>query len=139
VAGVPQAAAANLAAQPTPSASVPMENTSGGQAAASAQGNLYGNSLGQRPGIYITPRAAPLTVAAKPATNSASPAITRNPPGLNVQNEPSSPTRTMATFEPGITSPGPSVNQSSVQSARSTQRTLPSSRSNDPRKRDRQP
>lgn len=122
----------------TASASVPMENTVGANPVG-MQGNQYGNSGGQRPGIYIPPRAAPQPFPSKVATNNTSSLLVGNPPNLNAENEPWSLIRTSAAIEPGTTVANASAGRPSIQSAPSAQRTLPPSRSNDPRKRDRQP
>jgi RNA polymerase sigma factor, sigma-70 family len=140
VISVPRATTPQIVAQPTPSASVPVDNNVGAnQAVGRMQGNQYGNSWGQGRGIYIAPRAGPQTFPSKVTTNNPNSLLVRNPPNLNVQNEPWAPTRTMASTEPATTAVNPSAGRPSVQSAPSTQRTLPPSRSNDPRKRDRRP
>jgi|ERR1051326_54168 RNA polymerase sigma factor (sigma-70 family) len=97
----------------------------------------------------LLPNSAP-RVMAQPAvsavpTNNASAPLVRTPPPLNTLPgalpQPGTPTRIAATTEPEIMLPNPGVNGTSLQAPRPVQpqRLLPSSRSNDPRKRGQQP
>jgi RNA polymerase sigma factor (sigma-70 family) len=141
VANVPRAQPPPIAPQSSPEATVPMENGSGVQAAANAQAYANANSWRQRPGAYFPPQVAPQTPAPKAATNNSSATLVRTPPNFDTPTGPWAPIRTTAASEPGTMSPNASTasaNQSSVQPVRPAQRSAPSSRSNDPRKRDRQ-
>ena len=124
---------------PMSAAAVPMDSGDG------TQGNQRGHLWPQRPGGYFVPRVPP--VAAQPYqtsgpivfSNSASATLVRVQPNLMLQPQPGSPTRTMAAAEPEASSPPPFVIPQSSQSVRTSQRSVTSSRLNDPRKRDRQP
>jgi len=121
--------------QPTPTAN------GGGETIGSPQWNQIGNSSGQGTRKYVPPSVTPQS---RPATNNSNSILVSNSPSLNSHNpnsptQPWSMTRAMAAAEPGSTAQTTPANQPSVQSMRSVSRNAPSSRSNDPRKRDRQP
>jgi RNA polymerase sigma factor (sigma-70 family) len=104
-----------------------------------------GGRPGQRPGVYLAPRLMTPPAASAVPTNGASAPLVRVPPTLNTLPgplpQPATPTRIMATVEPDIMLPNSGANGASVQAQRSVQpqRLLPSSRSNDRRKRGQQP
>jgi RNA polymerase sigma factor (sigma-70 family) len=140
VAGIPRAMPPQVVTQATPpTASVPMDSTGAGQVAAGGQGNQYAKAWGQSPVKYGPPLIAPQTPPPRANTNSASAVLVNTSPSFNPQSGPWSSPRTMATIEAGTTTPNAAANQSSIQSMRTAPRSLPPSRSNDPRKRDRQP
>lgn len=122
-------------------APVPTDNGGGGDEVAGNGRPLPAGVPGGRPRA-IAPRAlpAPKILIPPPTILSNSPALVKGPPNSNLSPQPWSATRTMATIEPdmALTSPG---EQPSVQPVRSSQpqRNAVTSRSNDPRKRDRQP
>jgi len=143
MANVPRAQPVQIAPEPTPNATVPIANGGGGagvQAVSSAQ--AYATVRQQRPAPNFPRQIAPQTPVPKLATNTASPTLVKTPPNLDTASGPWGQIRTTAANEPGAMSPPTptaSANQSPVQTLRPAQRSAPSSRSSDPRKRDRQP
>jgi RNA polymerase sigma factor (sigma-70 family) len=140
VGNVPRAQLVQNAQEPS-NATVPIEN--GGQAISSAQAYGNANLWTQRPAPNSPRQIAPQTPPPKVATNSANTTLpVQTPPNSDTPSGPWGQIRTTAVSEPGTLTPTgatASGNQSSVQSPRPAQRSAPSSRTNDPRKRDRQP
>jgi RNA polymerase sigma factor (sigma-70 family) len=138
IVNVPRAVPPQAAAQPAPIPSVPSDTGAAEPPVSGAQWNQYGNARGQQRGI--SSRVPPQSLPPKVATNSTSTVLVNNSPNVGSQAGPWSTPTTIATIEAGTPPPpNASANQSSVQSAQALQRSQPVSRSNDPRKRDRQP
>jgi RNA polymerase sigma factor (sigma-70 family) len=139
---VPPVQPVQVAPEPQQIATVPRASGGGsGQAMANAQAYVNGSVWSQTPRRYFPPQ-APQTPAPSLTTNSANATVVKTTPNLLTNYGTWSPIRTTAPGATGTISPGTltvSGNQSPVQPVRPPPRIVPPSRSNDPRKKERQP